>query len=74
MNTTYNYTRTFMKSKIGTSVCPRKNVTDKIGNEHRRTRLEIWGGGRGGVHESARLTPNAREPLGGPGACSPGDK
>ena len=35
--------------------------------KHRRTGLEIFGGG----HESTRIAPKAREPLGVPAACSP---
>ena len=35
---------------------------------HRRSGLEIFGGGGGGAHEFARLAPKAREPLGGSGA------
>ena len=36
---------------------------------HRRTGLEIWGGGGG--HEFSRLAPKAREPLGGLAAMLP---
>ena len=36
---------------------------------HRRTGLEIFGGG--GRHEFARLAPKAREPLGGSGSMLP---
>ena len=39
--------------------------------KHRRTGLEIWGGGGGGGHEFARLAPKTREPLGGFGAMFP---
>ena len=52
-----------------------RKIVDIISNaaeghfQHRRTGLEILGGSR---HELARLAPMAREPLGGPGACSPG--
>ena len=38
--------------------------------EHRRTGLEILGGGEGG-HEFARLAPKAREPLGAFGGMLP---
>ena len=40
-----------------------------VQDTHRRTGLEILGGGGG--HEFARLAPKAREPLGGFGAMVP---
>ena len=38
---------------------------------HRRTSLEIWGGGEGVGHEFARLVSKARVPLGGFGCMLP---
>ena len=46
-----------------------KNLLFQVKYRHRRTDLEILGGG--GRQEFARLAPKAREPLGGSGGTLP---